>query len=100
MNILIITYCLDNSGSQILAMSLSTALAKKGQNVYLFNQYEGVSKPESIKTHLSSDVKLLTLSNYKLLNKLCWNFNKLFKGLGVDMVERMKDKLLDQEIQN
>lgn len=81
MNILVVTFCLEKAGSHVLALALSSELAKK-HKVYLFNQNEQLVDREMVKQYLSHNVHMVSMDRYPVFNEIAWKLNALFLKLG------------------
>lgn len=94
MRILATTLCLEKAGSHVLALSLASAMAERGHEVYLFNQGEQLVDPGMVEQYLSAKVRVIGMDSYPLLNKLCWKLNGLFARLGARFSFHEKCKTL------
>lgn len=93
MNILVTTFCLDKAGSHVLALALASELAKH-HNVYFFNQNEQLTDKAMVAQYLSPAVRMVSMDQYPVFNKLIWKLNALGQKLGLSFSVHERAKTL------
>ncbi|OUJ73160.1 glycosyltransferase family 4 protein [Hymenobacter crusticola] len=83
MRILVSVLCLEKAGSHVLALSLASAMAERGHQLFLFNQGEQLVDSGMVAQYLRPEIPVIGMDSYPVLNAFCWKLNGLLKRLGV-----------------
>ena len=83
MRILVTVLCLEKAGSHVMALSLASAMAERGHQMFVFNQGEQLVDKGMVAQYLLANVPVISMDNYPGFNAICWRLNGLLSRLGM-----------------
>ena len=83
MRILVTVLCLEKAGSHVMALSLASAMAELGHQMFVFNQGEQLVDKGMVAQYLLANVPVISMDNYPWFNAICWRLNGLLSRLGM-----------------
>lgn len=83
MRILVSVLCLEKAGSHVMALSLASAMAGRGHQMFVFNQGEQLVDKGMVAQYLRTDIPVIGMDSYPRLNAVCWKLNGLLRRLGL-----------------